>query len=171
MPPGYHLGPDIEGHGNDTVLSSKQAEALFKESVRGLPPDLRREQSRAITKLRLKGLAYRSYASDSNDLVVETQLAQMANKRGAEGLSQYQAEMSERLGGFTKGPKIEGHKNARCFVVPKESDDLIDLMMCTATKDDLLVSTTAYGADMNKGDVADLLKDQMDHIIAPGESI
>lgn len=174
LPDRYRLGPDIDGYGNDTVLTSSQASALFKQSVRGLPQDQRKAEREAIEKLRIQGIGMRSYASEDNDLVVEIQLAQMANKRAVEDMAGYQAEMTRRLGGFTKGPKIEGHKDAKCFMVPASEGqtDGLEMMICSAAEDDLLVTATAYGGKrMDMKAAASLLKKQLDHVVTPGEAV
>jgi hypothetical protein len=171
LPDDYTLGPDIAEFGNDTVLSSRQAVNLFKAGNRGLPQTQRSASNEAVDKLQLKGIAMRSYSMSGGTTPVsaEIQLAQMENRRAAAGLAQYQAAIRRSLGGFTKGPRIQGHKSAQCFMLPKTESDQVDVMYCTAVEDDLLVSMTAYGP--NRTAATDLLKDQLDHVRSPGKAI
>ncbi|NGN64080.1 hypothetical protein G5C51_09205 [Streptomyces sp. A7024] len=168
-PAGYRLGPDIQEYGNDTVLTSRQATAVFKASGRGLPPAQRQAQGAAVEKLRLKGIGMRSYAAERGGLVAEVQLAQMENKAAAAGIAAYRAQVANSLRGFRKGPRIEGHRGAECFLLPTSKNAPIDAMYCTATEGDLLVTMTAYGGP--RSDAATLLGKQLEHVEGPGESV
>ncbi|MCP3821062.1 hypothetical protein NLX86_24090 [Streptomyces sp. A3M-1-3] len=168
----YKLGPDIGAHGNDTVLSRKQAVAIFKEGSRGLPSAQRNKRSKAIDKLRLQGLALRSYVSLDGGLIVETKLAQIENAKNGRKLAAFQSELADALGIFRKGPAIQGFKNAKCFLMPKVSKAKLDAMFCSAYEGDVLVSMTAYGVKpLDTAAAAELLRRQLDHLNSPGEYV
>ncbi|MQY13133.1 hypothetical protein SRB5_32740 [Streptomyces sp. RB5] len=168
IPDNYSAGPDIDEFGNDAELTSKQATALFKQSGRGLPRAERREFDKYVDRMKLKGIAMRSYAY-SSDVLIEIQLAEMT-RRSATDFTAFEAELNERIGS-AKGPGIDGYKDARCFVRKTESDDKLQVMDCTATTGNILVSFSAYGVKpLNKTDAASLLKKQLDHIKSPGEA-
>ncbi|WP_344295027.1 hypothetical protein, partial [Streptomyces synnematoformans] len=175
MPRGYHPGPDIDGFGNETVLSARQAEAVFQQTARGLPPDQRRLQLDALKDLELKGMAMRSYAADEYDLVVEVELAQVGGEGTASGLAAVQEELRRSLGEFEEGPEVEGHDNAACFLMPDDAvsaeGDAVAMTTCSAAKGDLLVTLTAYGPAAHGERAVRLLEDQLGHIDAPGKSI
>ncbi|WP_419996096.1 hypothetical protein [Streptomyces boninensis] len=179
VPADYRLGPDIQEYGNDTVLTSRQATAVFKEGGRDLPPAQRRAHSAAVAKLRLKGLGMRSYMLEDkgfpgqdSTLVAEVQLAQMANKQAAAGIAAYRAELGRSLRGFRKGPKIDGHRSASCFVMPTTMDTPINSMYCTATDGELLVTMTAYGKHGKlHSEAVTLLRRQLDRVEGPGEPV
>lgn len=175
MPRAFHPGPDIDEFGNDTVLTAKQAQAVYKQTARGLPPDQRRLQLDALDDLELKGMAMRSYEADEFDLVVEVQLAEVAGEGTAAGLAAVQEELTRGMGEFEEGPEVEGHDSAACFLVPATAvsvdGDGVEMMTCSAAKDDLLVTLTAYGPAAHGDRAVRLLTDQLDHIDAPGKSI
>ncbi|MFE6893382.1 hypothetical protein [Streptomyces sp. NPDC057694] len=172
MPDGYVPGPDIDEFGNDKVITGKEATARFKKGADNLPSRQREAQHKSIDKLKLKGLAVRSYSADSSDLVVETQLAEIQNRQAGRDMKRFQSEFLRALGVFTKGPKIKGHRNADCFLAPRGKDGKLDLLMCSAYEDDLLVSVTAYGPKaIDKQSVAELLAQQLDHISSRGELV
>ncbi|MFD4142599.1 hypothetical protein [Streptomyces sp. NPDC058572] len=178
VPAGYHLGPDIEGHGNDSELSAQQATALLKEEGRGLSGRQRRNYERGMDKLGVQGIALRSLASDEGDLLVEIQVTRMKNKKQLHDLFELKTELSQLLR-FPKGPAIKGHKKSACFLMPQENKDLpekekskLDAMACSAYDSELLVSVTASGTKpFDKAAVAELVKDQLDHISSPGEYV
>lgn len=175
MPAGYHPGPDIDGFGNETVLSAREAQAVYKQTARGLPPEQRRLQLDALRDLDLKGMAMRSYAADAYDLVVEVQLAQVGGEGTASGLAAVQEELRRSLGEFEEGPEVEGHDNAACFLMPDDAvsaeGDAVAMMTCSAAKGDVLVTLTAYGPAAHGEGAVRILEDQLDHIDAPGKSI
>ncbi|WP_240662228.1 hypothetical protein [Streptomyces sp. WAC 06738] len=175
MPTGYHPGPDIDEFGNDTVLTAKQAEAVYEQSARGLPPDQRRLQLDALDDLELKGMAMRSYAADESDLVVEVQLAELSGEGKAAGLAAVQEELTRTMDLFEEGPKVDGHKSAACFLVPETAlsaeGDAVKMMTCSAAKGEMLVTVTAYGPAGHGKRAVQLLEKQLDHIDAPGKSI
>ncbi|MFD7613448.1 hypothetical protein [Streptomyces sp. NPDC059828] len=172
VPHTYSLGPDIDGLGNDVVLGERQAIAHFKEASRGLPSAQRKAHHKAIDKLRLQGLALRSYVSQYHGMVVEMRLAQIENGKDGRALAAFQSEFADALGIFRKGPAIPGFKQAKCFLPPKDSEAKLESMFCSAYEGDVLVSATAYGAKpLDTGAAAELLKEQLDHLKSPGEYV
>ncbi|MFI7238802.1 hypothetical protein [Streptomyces cyaneofuscatus] len=70
------------------------------------------------------------------------------------------------------GPKIEGHKNATCYRMPKDGEDPLDGILCSAYEGGKSVTVEAEGAKpFSASTVAGLVKEQLDHITSPGESI
>ncbi|WP_428953841.1 hypothetical protein [Streptomyces sp. cg35] len=180
MPEGYVPGPDIDEFGNDKAITGPEAVARFKKSADDLPARQRDAQRRSIDKLKLKGLAMRSYASDNTspyadydeNYVVEIQLAQLQNRQAGRDLTSFRSEFLRSFGGFTKGPKIKGHRTADCFRAPRDKDTKLDLLLCSAYEDDLLVTATAYGPkSIDSKAVATLLAQQLDHISSRGELV
>ncbi|MCX3059108.1 hypothetical protein [Streptomyces beihaiensis] len=169
VPDGYIPGPDIDEFGNDKVITGKEAVARLKASADDLPAREREARRKAIDKLQLKGLAMRSYTATTYDLVIDTQLSQMQNHSAGRRLKDFQSEFLRVLGGYTKGPKIDGYRNADCFMAPRKSSKKLDMMLCSAYEDDLLVSVTAYGPKpLDTKAVADLLARQLDRISSGG---
>ncbi|MEV3860619.1 hypothetical protein AB0J38_40715 [Streptomyces sp. NPDC050095] len=172
VPDGYVPGPDIDEFGNDKVITGPEAVARLRKAADDLPARQRASQRKAIDRLKLKGLAMRSYSADTDDLVVELQLAQLQNRQAGRDLKAFQTQFLRALGIFTKGPRIKGHSNADCFLAPRDGDTKLDVLMCSAYEDDLLVSVTAYGPkSIDSKAVADLLARQLDHITSRGELV
>ncbi|MET8503538.1 hypothetical protein ABZV60_02645 [Streptomyces sp. NPDC004787] len=179
-PSGFRLGPDVDSYGNDGELGEKEAVALLKNDARGLSGKKRRDYEKRIDRLGVQGIGVRSFASDSDDLVVEVQIVRMKNKQRIHDLHEVKREIAEILK-FPKGPKIEGHKNSACYLTPdfdedrdddEKSDAELGGMTCSAYDSDLLVSVRAYGsAPFEKSSVADLVKKQLDHLKSPGEYV
>ncbi|MBT2401086.1 hypothetical protein [Streptomyces sp. ISL-100] len=176
VPDNFRLGPDISSYGNDSELSGAKAEALLKEQGRGVSGKQRREYEKQIDRLGVRGIAVRSYTAQVNNLVVEVQIVRMKNTKQIHALYALRTELAGLLGS-RKGPKIKGHKKAACFMAPPsgtESDEATELggMACTAYDDELLVSVTASGTNpFDKRETARLVKDQLDHVVSPGEYI
>ncbi|MGW1026167.1 hypothetical protein ACWD4J_21165 [Streptomyces sp. NPDC002577] len=179
---GYTRGPDIDEFGSDAELSGRQATALRKQSISGLPRSQRRQLEKQIDKQRIKGMAMRSYLSTGNAsnstlyankaFTIDIVLSQMEDKKAVRDISTFQNEFLDALKVFRKGPKIKGHENAQCFLPPKEGDDKIDMMVCSAYQGDVLVSATAYGVrPLNTAGVAMFLREQLDRIAEPGEAV
>ncbi|WP_405931877.1 hypothetical protein [Streptomyces sp. NBC_00827] len=177
----WSRGPDIAEFGADVSLSGGQATALRKESLRDLPRSQRRELEKQIDKEPTKGMAMRSYlhTEDGTDSVLASDsvytvtivLAQM-DKSAVRDLSTFQNELLDALDIFRKGPKIEGHKNAQCFLPPKDAEEKLEMMVCSAYQGDVLVSATAYGVKpLDTKGVAALLREQLDRIAEPGEAV
>ncbi|WP_405480150.1 hypothetical protein [Streptomyces sp. NBC_00009] len=179
VPKAYRPGPDIDEYGNDKTLSGSEAAARLKRGARNLPSRQREEQGKAIDKLKLRGLAMRSYqlsgsigfGMDDNhkSLVVEMQLAQMQNRRAGRQLKEFRSEFLRSVGVFPKGPKVKGHRNADCFLAPKDSKGKLEMVLCSAYEDDVLVTATGYGPKpLNTAEVADLLAQQLDRLTSQG---
>ncbi|MFE2567956.1 hypothetical protein [Streptomyces mirabilis] len=179
---GTSRGPDIGEFGSDASLSGPEATALRKEALRDLPRSQRRELEKRIDKQRTKGIAMRSYLSTSSGFsstlyadsgfTMSVELAQIEDKAAVKGMSTFQNEFFDALKIFRKGPEIKGHKNAKCFLPPKDKDEKLDMMVCSAYQGDVLVSATAYGAKpLNTKGVAMLLREQLDRIAEPGEAV
>lgn len=172
VPTDYRLGPDIGEHGNDGELSGRAAAAEMKESGRGLAGKQRRELEKRIDRLHIGGVAVRSYVSQENDLMVETQLVRMKDKKAVRDMYRFQTGLFGAVGIFRDGPKISGHtKNAMCFRAPKDKAEL-DSMYCVAYEGEVLLSFSASGTEpFGTSSVARLVKDQLDHIKSPGEYV
>ncbi|MFK4099941.1 hypothetical protein ACI2L1_07645 [Streptomyces sp. NPDC019531] len=178
---GWSRGPDIGEYGYDAELSGAQATALRKESLSGLPRSQRKALEKQIDKQRLTGIAMRSYMSTDEISSVYTdkasavtiELVQLDNKAAAKGITEFQNELLDALGDVLRdGPRIEGHKDARCFLAPTDSDTKLDSMHCFALQGNVLVSFTADSAKpMQQKGVAMLMREQLDRIAEPGESV
>ncbi|MFF3890908.1 hypothetical protein [Streptomyces sp. NPDC001914] len=178
----WSRGPDIAEFGSDAALSGGEATALRKESIRDLPRSQRRRLEKQIDKQHTKGMAMRSYlstssASDStlysaHAFTVSIELVQMEDKTAIRNRSDFQNEFFDALKIFRAGPKIEGHKNAKCFLPPKDKKEKLDMMICSGYQGDVLVSATAYAAKpLNAKGVAQLFREQLDRIKEPGEAV
>jgi hypothetical protein len=178
----WSRGPDIDGFGADAALSGGEATALRKESIRELPRSQRRQIEKQIDKQHTKGMAMRSYLSTSNAgdstlyadtaFTVKIELAQIEDKAAVRNASEFQNQFLAALKIFRAGPKIEGHKNAKCFLPPKIKEEKLDMMICSAYEGDVQVSVTAYAAKpLNTKGVAMLLRQQLDRIQEPGEAV
>ncbi|WP_406363273.1 hypothetical protein [Streptomyces sp. NBC_01579] len=172
VPEDYRLGPDMGEYGNDDEISGKKATAQMKESGRGIAGRQRRERDQRIDRLHLQGIAQRSYTSDHNDLTVEIQIVKMKDKRAVYDLYGFQTDLMDSYAGLRKGPKIDGHKKARCVRDPKRTKVKLDGLSCVAYDGELFVTVEAYGTKpFSASAVADLVKDQLDHIESPGEYV
>lgn len=172
VPEDFSLGPDIAEFGNDAELSGRQARALVEESGRGLPAKQRREHRKYVEKLRLQGVVMRSYASNTLGVTVEVQISRMANEKAVREMSEFRSRLFEAVPVFRDGPEIKGHKNARCFLPPKDSEVELETMFCTAHQGELLISFSVDSTKpFPKSTVTKLLKDQLDHLESPGEYV
>uniref|UniRef100_A0AAU1LV44 Uncharacterized protein n=2 Tax=unclassified Streptomyces TaxID=2593676 RepID=A0AAU1LV44_9ACTN len=173
VPEGFRLGPDDGEYGNDGEADGERAGAAMKESGRGLAGKERREYDKRIDKLRLQGLAVRSYVSQENDLEVHATIVRMKDKQAVRNLYTFRTELFDLVGIFRDGPKVKGHtRKATCYLQPKAGDSDIEDMMCAAYDGELSISYRATGIKpVDKAAVAELLKDQLDHITSPGEYI
>ncbi|MFF1807680.1 hypothetical protein ACFVXW_00595 [Streptomyces sp. NPDC058251] len=179
---GWSRGPDIDEFGSDAALSGGEAAALRKKSISDLPRSQRRRLEKQIDKQRTKGMVMRSYLSTANAansslyaekaFTVNIELMQMEDKSAVRNMSTFQNEFFDALSIFRTGPKIEGHKNAKCFLPPKIKGEKLDMMVCSAYEGDVLVSVTAEAAKpLNTKGVAALLREQLDRITEPGEAV
>ncbi|MBZ6083548.1 hypothetical protein ACF1HU_34670 [Streptomyces olivaceus] len=178
-PDGWTRGPDLGEFGADVSLSGARATALSKESLSGLPRSQRKEMEKEIDRRHITGVAMRSYAStggyhDNEQTgavsltVVLTRMKDTAVRSGASD----QDAFLESLDVFEAGPRVKGHKDARCHRLPADSDDGLDIMFCNAYRGDVLVSVTAEGVQPFGGrSVAALLAEQLDRIAEPGRSV
>lgn len=173
VPRNFRLGPDSGVHGNDSELGGRAATAEMKESGRGLAGKQRRELEKRIDKLRVQGLAIRTYAQDTNDLVVKTELVRMKDTKAVRDLYTMRTGLFEAVDFFRKGPKVTGHtRNARCFLAPKEKESGVEGMTCLAFDGEITLTFTASGTKpFDASAVVGLVKDQLDHLTSPGEYV
>ncbi|MGW2018677.1 hypothetical protein [Streptomyces sp. NPDC001927] len=178
VPEGYELGPDVESYGNDDELNEQEARALLKQEGKGLAGKKRREYEKEVDKLGLKGIAVRSFAAQDGNTVVYVRITQMKDKKQLRDAFTVGKRLFE-LFEFPKGPKISGHKNSACFMLPPdedldkdEKDKQLEEMTCMAYDSEVTVTVTVAGAKpFDKSEVADLVKKQLDHIKSPGEYV
>lgn len=179
---GYTRGPDLNEFGSDAVLSGRRATAVRKEALRGLPRTPRRELEKRIDEQRITGVAMRSYlstdaAGDSTlyadkAFTIGVELTRMASRESVREAATAQASFLEGLEIFRKGPEIGGHDNATCFLPPDEEEEKLDMMICSAYQGDILLSATANGIKpLDTDGVARFLREQLDRIGEPGESV
>ncbi|MET7408360.1 hypothetical protein [Streptomyces parvulus] len=178
-PDGWTRGPDLGEFGADAELSGAHAAALTKESLNDLPRSQRRALEKEIDRRHISGVAMRSYATTggfhngehtgaATVAVVLTRMNQEAARSGAVG----QNEFFEALDGLEAGPAVKGHKSARCYHLPGESDEELDIMFCSAHQADVLVSAVAEGVPpFGAKGVAALLAEQLDRIGGTGEAV
>ncbi|MFF9083421.1 hypothetical protein ACF1BR_27430 [Streptomyces rubiginosohelvolus] len=172
VPKGYRLGPDIGDLGNDSETSGAKASAAMKEMGRGLAGKDRRELNKFIEKLRIQGIAKRSYLADSNHLLVNVEVVKMRDKRAVQRNYADRKALLDGVDDLRKGPSIEGHKKAACYRLPKGDKDSLDGVLCIAYEGEVSVSVEASGSkQFSPSEVGDLVKDQLDHIASPGEYI
>ncbi|MFC8274682.1 hypothetical protein ACFUJR_19550 [Streptomyces sp. NPDC057271] len=178
VPEGYVLGPDIESYGNDGELGDKEALALLKQEGKGLSGKKRRAYEKRVEKVGIKGIAVRSFASEGSDVVVSIRVAQMKDKKRIREMFELRKDLFE-LFEFPKGPKISGHKNSACFMVPESKDltkaekagQLVE-MHCTAYESEVEVTVTVAGTKpFDRSAAAKLVQKQLDHITSPGEYV
>ncbi len=179
---GWVPGPDLGEFGSDAQLSGAQATALRKEALRDLPRSQRRRLEKEIDRERIKGMAMRSYFSaDRSNLAddyaarvnaVSIVLSQMESPAAVRDQSEFETDFLDALDIFRKGPEVKGHKNAKCFLPPKDADEDLDSMYCSAYVGDVLVTATADGVKpLDTKGVAMLLGTQLDRIAEPGKAI
>ncbi|MFE2279447.1 hypothetical protein ACFXAE_19875 [Streptomyces sp. NPDC059454] len=172
-------GPDFGEFGSDTRLGGARATALQKESLRDLPRSQRKRLEKEIDSWRVEGMAMRSYTSGSNSVYNEDEvhtvgivLARMENKAAVRDFARFQTEFLDALDIFREGPKIKGHKDARCFLPPADAETDLDTMQCSAHVGNVLVTLTADGAKpLNTKSVAALFREQLDRIDEPGKAV
>ncbi|MGW0627921.1 hypothetical protein [Streptomyces sp. NPDC002758] len=173
----YERGPDLGKFGADAELSGAQATALSKESVKGMPGSTRRELEKLIDRQRIQGIAMRSYAVDQSPdhvhaITFAVTLQKMENRTAVRDLATSSIKFLDSTKAFRKGPKIEGHKDARCYLTPKGGDQKLGYAFCTAYVGDVLVRTTAVGPGPVVGnDIAKFYAAQLDRIDDPGQAV
>ncbi|QEU86483.1 hypothetical protein CP969_18620 [Streptomyces viridosporus T7A] len=176
---GLLRGPDLPGFGSDAQLSDARATALQKESLHGLPRSQRKRMEKYVDRLRITGMAMRSYVSGSASLYQEDDvytvsivLAQMENRTAAGDLARSQSEFLASLDMLRKGPKVGGHEDAACFLPPEDRGRVIEAVFCSAHVGNVLVTVTAQGtAPMDGRSVAALVREQLDRIDEPGKAV
>ncbi|MEU9333801.1 hypothetical protein AB0D49_11660 [Streptomyces sp. NPDC048290] len=187
---GWYRGPDIAHYGHDAELSGAQAMALRKESLRSLPRALREDLEAAIDRQGSEGIALRSYASshpgfyavDEDAFTATVVLERRADRAAVQRASREQRDLFEALSAEA-GPKIKGHPDAGCFVLPEGEDGEageggaaqaagIIGVYCSAAVGDVLVTVVAHGAeDFYQDTLAGFVRVQLDRITDPGKAI
>ncbi|MFE9098813.1 hypothetical protein [Streptomyces sp. NPDC007264] len=179
---GFTRGPDIGRYGADADLSGREAAALRKEALRDLPRSKRLSLERQIDKEHIKGMALRSYLSTSEAgnstayadraFTMEVALTRLESRAAVRDIATFQSAFLDAVGVFRKGPSIQGHKNARCFLTPRAAGEKLDIMVCSAYEGDVLVTATASAArPLDTKGAALLLRTQLDRITDPGEAV
>ncbi|MFE9170652.1 hypothetical protein ACFYNZ_14190 [Streptomyces kebangsaanensis] len=176
---GWTRGPDQGDFGSDTELGGERAAALAKEELRDLPRRTRRQMEKEIDEQHIQGMAIRSYATEARGIffghktVMVTVVLTQMDRAAARDISTRQNELRSALGGLRKGPAVKGHKNAKCFLLPKLLSEDFDRMRCSAYQGNVLVSFLASGPGDLSADksVAELLAGQLDRIKEPGAAV
>jgi hypothetical protein len=169
MPADWSAGPDIEQFGDNTQLSSAQATTVFKSQYGDLSNAQRKQLTKAVGKLGIKGLGLRSYQNDDDDKVVQIQLLQI-DKQYAKASTEAMTRLLNAV--MSKGPKVPGHSEAHCYQESLVKKGAIQEVDCLADEGDLMVTFTVQGTKpAGDQDVLTLLKDQLDRIADPGESV
>ncbi|MFF7360320.1 hypothetical protein [Streptomyces sp. NPDC008125] len=168
----WRLGMDIDKRGNDNVIDAREAAATIKKSAHGLSGKLRREFEKHVDRMRVEGVAQRSYFGQADDVVATVEIMKMKDKQAVHDTWSSMTGLTEAMQVFREGPKIKGHKNARCFRYPENDDVELDGVTCMAYDGEHYVEVTAEGpGPLSMSDIADLVKDQLDHIKSPGKYI
>ncbi|MGN9763171.1 hypothetical protein [Streptomyces sp. SD31] len=176
---GYSRGPDLAEFGSDAELSGRQATALREESLKDLPRTQRRQLEKEMDKRGVKGMVMRSYYNADSYAInhktafsISVQLVRMESRDDARDIATAQNAFLSDLGLFRKGPKIEGHKNAKCFLTPKIADEKLDRVYCAAYSGDVLISATASGVrPVDLHGIGMFVTRQLDRIDEPGKAI
>ncbi|MBN0045116.1 hypothetical protein JS756_13545 [Streptomyces actuosus] len=177
---GWTRGPDLGEYGFDAELTGAQAAALRKESLRDLPRTQRKRLEKEIDKQHIKGMAMRSYLSaegrsgseNEGTYEVSVVLAQM-DRAAVRDVVTFQNDVFDALDVFREGPRIKGHeKDAKCFLPPKDTEEELDTMFCSAHIGNVLVTVTADAAKpLDTQGVAAFVREQLDRISEPGEAV
>ncbi|WP_327263181.1 hypothetical protein OG444_18170 [Streptomyces sp. NBC_01232] len=174
LPKDYWLGPDVDAEGNNYFISGERALQIAKEDHTGLSGDERAERDKALSGLKLKGVAGRSYARrhGAGASVVEIQLMQADPQQLAQ-FGEFSKKILSLVDADGKAPKVDGFPDAKCMLTPliREKDEKIDALDCLAVQGDVMVSFRVYGSgDFLPNDAAALFKEQLNHLKSPGES-
>ncbi|MEU6292618.1 hypothetical protein [Streptomyces sp. NPDC046988] len=176
---GWKRGPDIEEYGSDITMSGARANALRKESLSGLPRSQRKELEKALDRRPVEEAAVRSYSrgageypdTETGAVTATVALTRMADRSAARALSEGQSGLLEAFD-VARGPRIKGHKDAKCFRVPAESEGGLDAMFCTAHRDDVLITVSADGGrPFATESVTALFTQQLNRIAETGEAV
>nr|WP_252980838.1 hypothetical protein [Streptomyces chartreusis] len=176
---GYTRGPDLGEFGSDAELSGRQATELRKESLKDLPRKERRQLEKELDKRPIEGMAMRSYYNadpqaiyDKRAFFTSVVLARLESRAAAKDVATGQNEFLSDLGLFRKGPKLDGHKNAKCFLTPKGLDEKLDRVYCTGWSGDVLISVTASGVrPLDLTSIGMFVTAQLDRIDDPGKAV
>ncbi|MFE5188843.1 hypothetical protein [Streptomyces sp. NPDC056628] len=175
-------GPDMGQFGSDAQLTGAEATALRKEELRDLPRSQRRELEKRMDRMRPKGVAMRSYFSefaagraggtDSDIYSASVVLSRMDNRTAVRDMVRTQNGFLTALDIFRKGPAVKGHKDAKCFLTPKDLTEGTDELSCFGYVGDVLVTVSAQGArPLDAEAVAKLMSTQLDRIAEPGKAV
>ncbi|MFJ6988479.1 MULTISPECIES: hypothetical protein [unclassified Streptomyces] len=176
---GWTRGPDMEEFGADALFTGAQAAAVQKRSFGDLPRTQRRELEKRVDKLRIRGIAMRSYYNhdvavyNREDVyAVRVSLTQMDSATAVRDLVRAQNAFLEGAAVFREGPAVKDHKNARCFLPAKDAESDIGVMLCAAAVGDVAVAVSARGPrPFDTKDVAEFVRTQLDRIAEPGEAV
>ncbi|MGW9590404.1 hypothetical protein ACWHLZ_08800 [Streptomyces chartreusis] len=176
---GYTRGPDLGEFGSDAELSGRQASELRKESLKELPRKERRQLERELDKKPIEGMAMRSYYKADGQAIYDKKaffasvvLARLESRAAAKDVATGQNEFLSALGLFRKGPKLDGHKSAKCFLTPKGLDEKLDRVYCTGWSGDVLISVTASGVrPLDLTSIGLFVTAQLDRIDDPGKAV
>ncbi|NUV58682.1 hypothetical protein G6W55_03090 [Streptomyces sp. CAI-85] len=175
---GYERGPDLEELGADVEFDGAEATALRKESLDGLPSRTKRELEKVIDKQRIQGMAMRSYRwrepgyFDADGMTVDVTLLRLESRTAVRRMASSYNEFLDTTDIFRKGPKIDGHKDARCYLTPKGKAGDLAGAFCTAYVGDILVSAIMAGPDpVDKAQVSKFFAAQLDRIDNPGQAV
>ncbi|MDX3365616.1 hypothetical protein PV387_06165 [Streptomyces sp. ME02-6987-2C] len=181
-PDNWSRGPDLGEFGSDAALNGDRTAALLKRSLAGLPRSERKELEKEIDRRPVKEMAMRSYAFTMGEnanrvagaATMTLVLARMENPGAARAVTEDRNAFWDSMDVFRDGPGIEGYEDAECFRTPSGSgdDEGLEAMYCSAALADITVTATAEGLrPFDAEGVAALLKDQLDRIVEPGESV
>ncbi|MFD5185269.1 hypothetical protein ACFWMQ_22245 [Streptomyces sp. NPDC058372] len=168
----YALGPDSGEQGNDSEVDGAEAVAAAKETLRGMPQKLRRDMEKQLDRSGVEGIALRTYArTDDDTFLAGMSIGVLNDAKAVRERHRSTAKLFRALG-VDKGPKIEGHRDAACFRFKGEKKKDVQELYCTAAKGNHLVSMTAElpGVGSVK-EPAKLFRDQLDHLVSPGEYV
>ncbi|MFR9796026.1 hypothetical protein ACL02U_08995 [Streptomyces sp. MS06] len=178
---GWKRGPDIGAYGADARLSAAEATAYRKKSLQSLPRTQRKLLEKEVDREHVTGMAMRSYVSEeatnynydaTDSYTVTVALSRMGDKGAAREIVTSQTRLLDALDVFRKGPSIEGHKNARCYLLPVADDGKLDTMMCSAYVGDVLLTATAHGVKpLGTDDIVTLLGTQLNRIKEQGVAV
>lgn len=170
---GFRLGPDLEGDGNDFVVSGDKAVEAFKETRNGLTSSQRKDRDKLLAEMKLKGLAGRSYIHSRATWFAEVRIVQ-ADPKALDGFSQVTKKFLEYTGDGRVAPKVDGFPDAKCSLeaIGKKGEEKIDSLDCVAVEGDVMVTFRSYGAKpFSTADAVAFFKNQMSHLKSPGESV
>ncbi|MEW1720938.1 hypothetical protein [Streptomyces sp. NPDC093109] len=175
VPSDYRLGPDIEGMSNDGELTAEQLKRMFVTRAAGNGVLDRDRLEDLFSGIGVSGRAMRSYSADRGSLTVEVNVS-THTKAGAARDWHEAFAVAARQADMREGPSFGKEFKAACFRQPRASDDIVPglrSMMCTGYVDDVVVSMMAEGKtdDLDAGEVAKLMRRQLDHLESPGRYV